>query len=286
MPKRNVILPLFVLLLSIPLGQAASQQMPAYSEASVVSLASLKPGPVAPNSLVSIFGTDLAWVTRVRGEEDLLADQLPVLLTGTGVTVMVNNLAVPVEFVSPGQVVFLMPPMQGPGTANVRLVHSGRAGPEVKLRVAATAPAFYMLQDGMVLARHGDTWEWITDEKPARPGERIMLYAGGLGATKPPLSFRRMPREEAEILRREEFSILLNGEAIAAEAIEYAGVLPGFPGLYEIRLTLPESTGEDPEIRVVQGESGSPEKIRIPLRKAATGATPAQPPAGDSESNP
>lgn len=284
---RKVSLLLLVLSLSFA-GVAVAQntsQMPKYSRDTVVGLAAMKPGPVAPNSMVTIFGENLAWVTRSRTEEDVSADVLPLVLRGTSVLVTVNRVATPVEIVSPTQVTFLLPPAMKPGPVDIQLTHNGKSGPAVRLNVEAVAPAFYQLTEGVALARHGETWEWVTSEQPARPGEKLMLYTGGLGATRPPLGFRVMPREEAEIAAREQFAVTLNGEPVAAELIDYVGVMPNFPGIYEIRLQLPENAPEDPEIRIVIGETLSPEGIGLPLRKREA-ESPVQPEEAPEGSNP
>lgn len=231
--------------------------LPTYTGASVVQLASLAPGPVAPNSLMAIFGKELAWVTAARPNDDETVKTLPLLLSGTGVMVSVNGLAAPVEMVSPEQVNFLIPPNLLPGKAEVRLVMNGRAGPAVELEVVEASPAIFTLEEGVALARHEDTFEWVDRNRPAQPGEWIRLYASGLGQTVPALAYRELPRKEAEIQLRDQLSLLVGDVEIYGERIAYAGVMPDFPGLYEIRFQMPETAEGDPRIilRIVQRNS-------------------------------
>lgn len=243
------------------MAQTASQ-MPWYSSETVVSYASLQPGPVSPYSLVTIFGRHLAWDTRFRQHSET-EDLLPLILPGSGVTVMVNGLAVPVELVSPEQVVFLMPPILGSGEAEVRLVHAGRAGPGVKVIVKEFAPALYLLQEGVALARHAESYEWVTPEDPAAPGEEVIVYATGLGPTLPTVEYRRIPREPAEIASREDLTVWLNEHPVPDEDISYAGIMPGFPGIYEIRFRLPETLPSNPQVLLQIGEHTSLEQIRL-----------------------
>lgn len=236
--------------------------VPTYLKAGVVQLASLAPSPVAPNSLMAIFGTELSWVTASRPYDDE-ATTLPLLLPGTGVMVSVNGLAAPVEMVSPGQVNFLIPANLLPGKAEVRLVMNGRAGPAVELEVVEAAPAVFTLEEGIALARHEDTFEWVDRSRPAQPGEWIRLYVSGLGQTVPSFGYRDLPRKEAEIQLRDQLSLIVGDVELTGEWISYAGLMPGFPGLYEIRFQMPETAEGDPRIIVRILEQASQEGVRL-----------------------
>jgi uncharacterized protein (TIGR03437 family) len=245
-------------------AQTASQ-MPQYSAETVVSYASLEPGPVAPNSLVTIFGRNLAWSTQYRTDRDLAGGSLPLILPGTGVTVTVNGMLAPIELVSPEQVIFLMPPGLRGRRADVQLVHSGRAGPEVRLELASLAPSLYLWEHGVVLARDAESHEWIEPGAPAVPGQAVILYATGLGQTDPEMKYREAPAEWRQIEAREEFAVWLNDERVADEEIAYVGVMPMYPGIYEIHLRLPEVLPSNPVVRVQVGEAVSPQEVRLAL---------------------
>ncbi|MBA3975127.1 MAG: hypothetical protein C0504_13040 [Candidatus Solibacter sp.] len=259
--------------------------VPTYSKASVVQLASLAPGPVAPNSLMAIFGKELAWVTAARPSGDETVRTLPLLLSGTGVMVSVNGLAAPIEMVSPEQVNFLIPANLLPGKAEVRLVMNGRAGPVVELDVVKAAPAVFTLEEGVALARHEDTFEWVDRVRPAQPGEWIRLYVSGLGQTVPSLAYRELPRKEAEIQLRDHLSLIVGGVELTGEWIAYAGVMPGFPGLYEIRFQMPETIEGDPRIIVRIIDRTSQEGVRlVTLAEPPPVVVPVEPEPEDPES--
>jgi uncharacterized protein (TIGR03437 family) len=243
-------------------GEDPRPGVPTYSASSIVNLATLQPGGLAPNSAVAIFGQNLSWVTHIRLEEDAPGGWLPVLLPGTGVTVSVNGLAATLEFVSPQQVNFLMPPNLTPGPATIWLVMNGRAGPAVTIDVVPVAPGLFTLTPGVALGLHPEAG-WITSDSPALPGETIRLFATGLGQTLPPQVYRRLPTEPAEIEQRGEFRVLLDGNQIDPDRVTYVGAMPGFPGMYEICLTLPDELPPDPEVRLQLGEILSPEGVRL-----------------------
>lgn len=267
-------------------AQQAGSQMPAYSSEQVLNFASINPGPLAPNSQVAVYGLNLAWGERYITEQDVVGDLLPTMLTNTGVTVLVNGVAAPVLSVGPNRVVFLMSPFVRPGDATVRVVHSGRAGPAVKVKIAEYAPEFFQYEQGIILARHSETWSWVTPEDPAKPGETVWLYATGLGDTHPAQIYRRLPLEAAEIVRRKDFELLLNGEPLPPESITYAGVMPRFPGYYEIRVKLPESLPDNPEFQMRILDWKSREKTLLPLANPPADENPPQPETPPEGSNP
>jgi uncharacterized protein (TIGR03437 family) len=50
---------------------------------------------------------------------------------------------------------------------------------------------------------------------------------------------------------------------LSADRIKYAGVTPGYAGLYQINLALPDSPGQDPEIRVAIGDQSTPSGLKL-----------------------
>ena len=48
-------------------------------------------------------------------------------------------------------------------------------------------------------------------------------------------------------------------------AIQYAGVAPGFAGLYQINWALPKSTAQNPEIRLQLDGAISIPKLHLPV---------------------
>jgi uncharacterized protein (TIGR03437 family) len=60
-----------------------------------------------------------------------------------------------------------------------------------------------------------------------------------------------------------ELQILLNGQPCASSSIYYAGLTPGFAGLYQINLILPDVLAPDPVIQIVIGPQSSPSSIQL-----------------------
>jgi uncharacterized protein (TIGR03437 family) len=243
---------------------SGQRQAPSYSAASIVNAASQVAGQFAPNTLATLYGTGLAWTTRAMAQEDIRGDRLPTVLAGTGLRILVNNMPAYIYYVSPAQVNFLFPSNLLPGQAGLQLVLEGRAGPLVEITLGETAPGLFCVDGETVIATRVDG-SLITREQRAQPGEIIVLYATGLGQTTPSLISGVVPLEIAFIQRRSELRITINGEAVPSENILYSGISPGWAGLYQINLRLPDAVDKDPEIRIELGGRITPEGLRIPL---------------------
>lgn len=238
---------------------------PFYSSASIVNAAANLDGPLAPNCIATIYGTNLAYSTRGITSQDLQGGSLPYVLANTGVRVWVNNIAAAIYFVSPSQINFLVPSALTAGPATVVVTLNGHAGPAVPVNIADSAPAFFQFNAQSVAAAHADGSP-VTNDTPARPGEIVVLYATGLGQTAPPVVYAELATKATSIRNQVGLQVLLNGVAVDPSAIYYAGLAPGFAGLYQINLQLPQTVGPNPEIRIGVSTVVSPPNLIIPVQ--------------------
>ncbi len=237
-------------------------EAPVYSAESLVNAADNQPGILAPNAIATLYGKNLAYTTRALLPGDIRSGNLPTVLPGTGVRVLVGGLAANIYYVSPTQLNFLIPPNLIPGTVNLQIAIDGLAGPAVSVQLAPAAPALFQLDQWYAVATHLDG-SVITSDAPARPGEFVVLYANGLGQTLPPIVYSELPTTAAPLKQIADFRVLLDGAAVDSTAIAYAGVAPGFAGLYQINLRLPQSTASNPEIRIALGDAVSKSGLRL-----------------------
>ena len=260
---------LLATLVSGPVIRAATtapREAPSYSGTSIVNDSDNQPGPLAPNAIATLYGTGLAYVTKAITPQDIRGGVLPTVLPGTGLRILINsNYPASIYFVSPTQVNFLVPSILLPGPATVQLVVDSVPGPLVQIVIAATAPAFFQLDQENAIATRADG-SVVTPANPAKPGEVVVLYATGLGRTVPDAGYGEVPTTAAPIAKPGDLKITLGGAPVDPRQILYAGVAPGFGGLYQINLKLPDTMGADPEIRVGLLDRPSPAGIRLPLR--------------------
>lgn len=234
-------------------AQTCDPQAPCYPAAGIVNAASNQPA-LAAFTWVSIYGTNLSSVTRVRSAEQSLGIG--------GVDVLVGGLPALVSYVSPLQVNFLVPASVAAPQATIRVMREGSRGPAVPVALGDSAPALFQMDAERVVAVHAD-WTLVTRAEPARAGELIVLYATGLGPFEWPLEDWEIPRAANWILRRAEFVVLLDGEPVSQPRVAYVGAAPYYLGLYQINLVLPERLGHDPEIRILLGSHPSPAGLHL-----------------------
>ena len=250
--------------LSREAGISATREAPSYSNASIVNSASNEPGALAPNAFVTIYGTNLARSTRAIADSDIVGNMLPTVLPGTGVNVYVNRIRAHIFYVSPGQINALIPADALAGSAEILVALDGVYGPSARVTLQASAPALFQLDAQTAIAVHADGTV-LTPKTPGRPGEWIALYATGLGTTAPPAAYGEIPARAAPLRDSARFRVLLNSAAVEAERVPYAGVSPGFAGLYQVNVRLPDSLTRDPEIRLQAGDAFSKAGVVIPV---------------------
>ena len=228
----------------------------------MVNAPNYAPGPFAPNSVATIFGSGLA-----RSSQGLTAGvsytTLPVELNSTRVYVM--DSPAPLLYVSDGQVNFLVPGNQLDGDVKIRVVREGITGPEITVTLVDAAPALFQTATGYAIAAHLDN-SLIAPGSPAQAGEIIVVYACGLGRTQPNPAPGEIPQNAAAIQRLSDLKVYLGGTASDPASILYAGLTPGSPGLYQINLVLPDSLDTDPEIRVAIADQSSPAGLKLAVQ--------------------
>ncbi|MGD1069087.1 MAG: hypothetical protein ABSB15_03020 [Bryobacteraceae bacterium] len=249
-----------ILVIGLPaalLCQAASTA-PSYSAASIVNAATQTAGPLAPNALATLYGTNLAFDTVAAST--LIGGTLPSSLDG--VSLSVGNIAAPLLFVSPGQINFIVPYDLLPDTVTVYVARQNLAGPVVTIQLNATAPGLFSWNGNQAIAIHLNG-TLISADSPAHAGEIVVVYAAGLGRTSPDTSSGRIAGSAASIVAAAQMQVLLNGAPLPAASVLYAGLAPGFAGLYQINLVLPTPVPVNPQIQIAFGPLVSPASIQL-----------------------
>ena len=250
------------LVLAVLVLKTVWAQAPAYTADSIVNASDYSPGPFAPNSVLSIFGSNLSWYT---GEFSASQSTPAAPVALSGVEVYVDNWPAPLLYVSASQINFLIPSGETPGSVTVHVVREGTSGPFVSLTLVDGAPALFGGGSGFAIATHADG-TLLTDASPGQPGEIVVVYATGLGPTDPDPEAGEIPQTAAPLHWLGSLSISLNGAALPSDAIEYAGATPGCVGLYQLNLQLPQGVAADPVIQVSMGTQSSSGSLKIAVQ--------------------
>ena len=178
---------------------------------------------LAPGCFATIFGANLAGGATESAPSLPLPDRL------AGVQVFVGGRPARLHYVSDSQINFVVPLDVAPGDVELRVATPAGSSEPAPLRLAAVAPAVFLLADGtgaVTVAGDGRS----TRERPAAPGEWIEIYATGLGAVQ-----WNSALALEETLERPEVAI----GGIPA-TVRFSGHAPGWTGLYQINVQVPQ----------------------------------------------
>ena len=228
------------------------QAAPAVSASGVVNAASSLPGS-APNTILSIFGANLASTSRNWATKDFNNNALPTTVDGVGVTI--NGKPAYVTYVSPTQVNVLAPQDTTTGPVPIVVTNNGLTSASATMTLSATAPAFFSFGKNAIAALHADNTPvgatgLITGSTPAKAGETIVLYATGLGPTNPAYPVGQLITQPYPLAGTPTVTF---GSTQAT--VSFAGLVAA--GLYQINVTVPASTpsGDTPVICTLNGAS-------------------------------
>jgi uncharacterized protein (TIGR03437 family) len=233
-------------------AQGINEQAPSFSSDSIKNSANGSAASLTPNTIASIYGENLAYFTA-EAQATLGAASLPNKLGG--VQVIVGGLLASLYYASPEQINFVIPAGLLPGRTTVTVVRQATFARR-EITLVDAAPGLFVLPDGAIAATHADG-SVITPESPALPGEIIVVYCTGLGRTDPRQLDGVIPRAAAWIQSLDRLRIILDDVDLGPASIYYAGITPGFPGLYQINLYIPQRVSKPmQELRVeIEGRS-------------------------------
>ena len=230
--SQNNVYMLTVSGLSVVSTTQASRTVPSFSSAGVVNGASFK-GPVAPGSIVSIFGANLGATESAR--------QLPLPTMLGGVCVTANQTSVPLFYTSPTQINAQLPAELATGrvTLTVRSRDTARVSSSVAVQVNAAAPGvFTMSAEGRTQAAlfHADDFTPVTPKNPGKRDKDLILFATGLGRVNPAVASGAAASDKPLSATSQEVTVTIGGHGMI---VSYAGLAPGYVGLYQINLRVP-----------------------------------------------
>ena len=225
--------------------------LPAITQNGVVNAASLA-GAITPGAWVSIFGTNLSATTRQWRTADFVNGVLPTSLDGVSVTI--DGKAAAVAYVSPTQLNVLAPDDTATGLLAVQVIAPAGTSANALALEQTAAPAFFQFRapsatyvagthaDGSYLAGPALIQQGIAGT-PAKPGETIVVYGTGFGATQPAISATALVPSPLALANLQDLHIRIGG---VDATIAYAGLIS--PGLYQFNVVVPQVGNGDATI--------------------------------------
>jgi uncharacterized protein (TIGR03437 family) len=207
---------------------------PVINAGGIVNNAGFPTGPVAPGSMVAIFGSNFGPQT--------FPTSVPLPTTLGGTQIFFDATPAPLVFVSPGQVVAQVPmEMYGQAKALVTPMNNGIAGLPVVVNLETFAPGIFTTGSGDPVIIDNNTGQLVSPSAPASVGDVLIIWATGLGPTLlDPATGHPAPDTASPALLP--VRVTLKGASSGATMnppLQYAGLAPGFVALYQINMQIP-----------------------------------------------
>jgi len=236
----------FVIGAAFAAGFTPSGLVPRLSTGGAVNAAGNVP-PISPGSLASVYGQDL-------GAQTAQATSLPLPTAIGGLSILVNGVPAPLLFVSPGQVNIQVPWDTAAGTASIRGDISGVPGNTITAQVRSAAPGVFVtvFADGRV----------VSAERPATAGDVLVIYATGVGPVTNNVG-SGVPAPSNPLAASRDPVTVRFGE-VTAQEVFFAGLTPGFVGLWQINVRVPAGVPAGPRTPLtlsVGGQTSAPATI-------------------------
>ena len=202
---------------------------PFTATAGVVNAASGLPS-IAPGSLISIYGVDLAAGSGAAG-----SIPLPTSLNETSVTI--NGVLAPLLFTSPTQINAQVPFETPVGNATLVAVVAGQKSAAVTFNVTATGPGVLMQpQSNHAVAQNYSDWSVNAPQNAAAPGQYVVVYLTGQGLVDNPVATGAAPPASPPSVPLAAAQAKIGG---SAADIQFLGLAPGLVGVSQMNLLIP-----------------------------------------------
>jgi uncharacterized protein (TIGR03437 family) len=214
---------------------------------------------IAPGAMVSIWGTNLAAKTTE-------AATVPLPTTLDGVTAEIidssRTALAPLFFVSERQINAQLPFGISSPSVQVRVRNARGVSNTLTVPVSARAPRLFTLTmdgKGEAIMLHAADYSLVSEAAPAEPGEYLTLLLTGMGAVTPEAQAgypggdggRHGPLNQVSV----PVTVTLGGKPAG---VLFAGLMPGFAGVYQINVQAPADLPVGrPIVAVSVGSSGS-----------------------------
>ncbi len=225
------------------------------AERGVLNAATAEPA-IGANTWITIKGQALASTPASWDAEKFEEKKLPTSLSGVSVTV--NGKDAFVQSVSATAITALSPADDAQGEVEIVVKSNDQASDAVKVKLEPFAPGVFTHDGKYVTLTRGeekpiDRPEQIPakdkEASVAKPGEKITLYATGLGATDPETPAGKLA--EAEAKTKAPVTVSIGG---TDAPVEFVGIRSGSAAIYQIVLTVPEGLADGDHRVIVQAQ--------------------------------
>jgi uncharacterized protein (TIGR03437 family) len=206
---------------------------------------------MAPGAWIEVHGSSLAADTRTWAASDFNGDNAPTALDGTQVSIAGQNAVV--LYISATQVNAQVPLNVSPGQQQITVTAPN--GPSVPFTITVNAAQPGLCQGAQVgnnlyaagVVNNTSTYVLPASAnvagvtfRPAHPGEIISFFGNGFGAVIPSPDQGQLVRQTNQLATPLQ---VFFGQTQAT--VQYAGLAPGFLGLYQFNVIVPNIPDSD-----------------------------------------
>lgn len=208
-----------------------------FGSLTITNAASGQANIIAPGSLVAVYGT---------GGVSIPPASFPIPTVVNGVTMNINNTPAPLLFGSNGQVNAQVPFEIQPGAGVVTLGEGGSIAGSINFVVQAVAPGLFLLGQGRAAVLNFD-FSVNTSTQPAAVGTYVAAFMTGLGPVDNPVPTGQPTPASPLSHVTSTVTATIGGQAAT---VLFAGLAPGFAGVYQVNLTVPQLAPGDYPLQV------------------------------------
>ena len=208
----------------------------------ISNAASGNPNALAPGAIASLYGSGLAISTAT-------ANSFPVPASLGGASIAVNGLAAPIFYASPSQINFQIPFETAAGTASVSLTVNGAVAGTAVVPIQNIAPGLFTEPGGGAAALNQDGSVNFPG-RPATAGSEIAVFLTGLGPVEPVVGTGAAAPASLLSTTKSAVSAFIG---YMPAPVKFAGLAPGFAGLYQVNLIVPQLPGGQYSLQVSIG---------------------------------
>ena len=228
---------------------ATSRNPPVINVNGAVDAAYAQPGHgVVPGSYIALYGVNLA-----TAAEGFSTPYLPVAIAQTSVSFDSATASAPghLTYISPSQVNLQVPwEMQNQPTAQIKVSIGDSSGALYSLPLVPYAPAIFA-SNGAAAALDA-SFRLISNSNPAKQGQNISLYCNGLGPVTNQPASGDPAQGSPNLSNTTTLPMVMIGGQNAP--VLFSGLAPGYAGLYQINVTVPNVGSGEKQVTVSIGE--------------------------------
>jgi uncharacterized protein (TIGR03437 family) len=218
---------------------------------------------LAPGAYISIFGSNLA-------ADNTPVGSIPYKTILGGARVFLGGEALPLVYASSTQINAVIPYDVPVNTVLQLIVQNGTAyAMPQSLSLAATEPGVFT-QNGsgsgagaIVVVKTDGTQFLNTPSAPATAGDALVIYSTGLGAVDTPVAAGAGAPSSPPANAVNSATVTIGGQNVQPF---FAGLSPGYFGLYQVNIFVPPGISANPAVPVVVtlgGASSPPVTVAI-----------------------